>query len=62
MANLEILISAGVIAANNNLTAADIQTINALASAEVNALIALKSALGDDFITRNTVDAPNCFL
>jgi hypothetical protein len=62
MANLESLISAGVIPSKNNLTKEDINTINSLDPSEIDALISLKSKLGDDFLTRNTLASPNCFL
>jgi len=62
MTNYDTLVNAGIIPATNSLTSDDISTINKLTSDEVNAMISLKSMLGDDFIQRNTIDAPNCFL
>ncbi|PWT99176.1 MAG: hypothetical protein C5B51_27745 [Terriglobia bacterium] len=62
MANYDTLLSAGVIPPQHTLSNDDIQVINNLTQDEVNALIDLKSALGEDFIRRNTVDAPNCIL
>jgi hypothetical protein len=62
MANLDTLISAGVIPSDNNLTKDDINMINSLDPNEIDALISLKSKLGDDFLKRNVVASPNCFL
>jgi hypothetical protein len=62
MENLDALISAGVIPQPNTLTQPDIEAINALSHAEVDALIAVKFRLGDDFLERNIRVAPNCFL
>jgi hypothetical protein len=62
MPNLDRLISAGIIPSNNTLSKDDITTINSLDPNEVDALISLKSKLGDDFLKRNAVASPNCFL
>jgi hypothetical protein len=62
MANLDTLISAGVIPHDHTLTKDDIKTVNSLAPTEVDTLITLKSKLGDEFLQRNTIAKPNCFL
>ena len=62
MENLDLLISAGVIPQNHTLSAGDIEVVNELSSEEVDALIAVKFRLGDDFLQRNIKVAPNCFL
>jgi len=62
MENLDVLISAGVIPQTNTLTAGDIEAINELSHEEVDALIAVKFRLGDDFLQRNIKITPNCFL
>jgi hypothetical protein len=62
MTNYDTLVNAGIIPATNSLTDSDISTINNLTPDEVNAMLALKSALGADFLQRNTINAPNCFL
>jgi hypothetical protein len=62
MENLDVLISAGVIPQNHTLTADDIEVVNELSHAEVDALIAVKFRLGDDFLQRNVKVTPNCFL
>ena len=62
MANLDKLISAGVIPRDNSLSKDDINTINGLDPNEIDALISLRSKLGDDFLKRNMVASPNCFL
>jgi hypothetical protein len=62
MENLDLLISAGVIPQAHTLTADDIEAVNGLSHDEVDALIAVKFRLGDDFLQRNVKVTPNCFL
>ena len=62
MANIDTLISAGIIPQYNTLSDDDIKTVNSLSDDEVDTLIAVKSKLGDNFLQRNVRDAPNCFL
>jgi len=62
MSNLDTLIAAGVVPQDHTLTQEDIQTIEKLTVDEVKTLVDLSVKLGADFIQRNLIDAPNCFL
>lgn len=52
MSNIERLQSAGLIEVEHSLTADEINSINQLSSAEVDALISVRIKLGDDFFNR----------
>ena len=54
MTNLEKLQAAKILPAPHKLSKADEDKINSLKAEEVDALIHVKSQLGDDFIERNT--------
>jgi hypothetical protein len=62
MANLDALMSAGVIPDDHTLTKDDIEIINGLKAEEIKALIDLKIKLGEEFLRRNLLAKPNCFL
>ncbi len=49
MTNLERLQKAGLIELNHELTPTEINSVNQLSSAEVDALISVRTKLGDDF-------------
>jgi hypothetical protein len=50
--NLQRLQSAGLIEAQHPLTPDEVNSINQLSSAEVDALISVRAKLGDDFFKR----------
>lgn len=52
MSNFERLQSAGLIEVQHTLTADEINSINQLSPAEVDALISVRAKLGDDFFNR----------
>jgi hypothetical protein len=52
MTNLERLQQAGLIEVNHPLTPDEINNVNQLGSAEVDAIISVRTKLGDDFFTR----------
>jgi hypothetical protein len=52
MTNIERLQQAGLIDVNHALTPDEINSVNQLSSAEVDALISVRSKLGDDFFSR----------
>jgi hypothetical protein len=52
MTNIERLQQAGLIEVNHPLTPDEVNSVNQLSSAEVDALISIKAKLGDDFFTR----------
>jgi hypothetical protein len=52
MTNIERLQQAGLIEVQHPLTPEEINSVNELSSAEVDALISVRSKLGDDFFTR----------
>jgi hypothetical protein len=54
MTNVAKLQAAKILPVPSKLSKPDEDKINALDSAEVDALVAIKSQLGDDFIQRNT--------
>jgi hypothetical protein len=54
MTNVEKLQAAGILATPSRLSSSDEGLINDLDPTEVDALVAIKADLGDDFIQRNT--------
>jgi hypothetical protein len=52
MSNFERLQSAGLVEVQHSLTADEINSINQLSVAEVDALISVRAKLGDDFFSR----------
>ena len=56
MSNVERLQQAGLIQTHNPLTDDEIQSINQLSPAEVDALISVRAKLGDDFFKRKVQD------
>jgi hypothetical protein len=52
MSNFDRLQAAGLIEVQHALTPDEINNINQLSSAEVDALISVRAKLGDDFFTR----------
>lgn len=63
MSNLETLMAAGVIPQDNTLSEEDRSVVEALTYLEIQALIALKQKLGEDFLRRNCgANIANCFL
>lgn len=52
MSNLERLQAAGLIEVNHTLTPDEVNSINQLTPAEVDALISVRAKLGDDFFNR----------
>jgi hypothetical protein len=52
MSNFERLQSAGLIEVQHTLTADEVNSINQLSAAEVDALISIRAKLGDDFFNR----------
>jgi hypothetical protein len=60
MTNVEKLQAAGLIHLSHALTEAEIENVNQLSAAEVDALISVKAKLGDDFFDRkvDTADGP----
>jgi hypothetical protein len=54
MTNVEKLQAAKILPVPSRLSDSDEDKVNALDSSEVDALVAIKSQLGDDFIERNT--------
>lgn len=52
MTNLERLQQAGMIEVNHPLTPDEVNGVNQLSSAEIDALIAIRAKLGEDFFTR----------
>ena len=52
MTNVEKLQQAGLIQTEHPLTDDEIQSVNQLSSAEVDALISVRAKLGDDFFNR----------
>lgn len=52
MTNLERLQQAGLIETNHPLTPDEVNSVNQLSSAEIDALISVRAKLGDDFFTR----------
>lgn len=52
MTNLERLQQAGLIEVNHPLTPDEVNSVNQLSSAEIDALISIRAKLGDDFFTR----------
>jgi hypothetical protein len=59
MTNIERLQQAGLIEVNHALTPDEVNSVNQLSSAEVDALISVRSKLGDDFFNR-TVQVGDC--
>jgi hypothetical protein len=53
MGNLKRLMDAGIVTASASLNAEDQELINSLSSAEVDALISIKSKLTPGFVQRN---------
>lgn len=62
MSNLDTLIAAGVIPADNALSDGDKQVVNGLSSDEVQYMIDLRTTLGADFCQRNMKAAANFIL
>jgi len=65
MANYDRLVQYGVIPKTNTLTQPDINLINALQKAEVDAMISIYKyrKVDSDFLTRNVcIRKPNCLL
>jgi hypothetical protein len=54
MTNVEKLQAAKILPVPSRLSDSDEDKVNALDPSEVDALVAIKSQLGDDFIERNT--------
>ena len=54
MTNVEKLQAAKILPNPSNLSASDEDLVNGLDSDEVDALVAIRTELGDDFIQRNT--------
>lgn len=52
MTNFDRLQSAGLIEVQHSLTAEEINSINQLSATEVDALISVRTKLGDDFFKR----------
>lgn len=52
MSNVEKLQQAGLIEVKHPLTDAEVDSVNQLSSAEIDALISVRAKLGDDFFTR----------
>jgi len=52
MTNLEQLQQAGLVKAHHPLTPEEIESVNALSQAEVDALISVRAKLGDKFFER----------
>jgi hypothetical protein len=52
MTNLERLQQAGLIEVQHPLTPEEVNSVNQLSSAEIDALISVRAKLGDDFFTR----------
>ncbi|HEX4004875.1 MAG TPA: aroma-sacti cluster domain-containing protein [Acidobacteriaceae bacterium] len=52
MTNIERLQQAGLIEVDHPLTAEEVNSVNQLSSAEVDALISVKAKLGDSFFSR----------
>lgn len=52
MSNFERLQAAGLIEVNHTLTPDEVNSINQLTPAEVDALISVRAKLGDDFFNR----------
>lgn len=52
MTNLERLQQAGLVEVKHPLTAEEVENVNALSPAEIDALISIKAKLGDDFFSR----------
>lgn len=52
MSNVEQLQQAGLIQTEHPLTSDEIQSVNQLSSAEIDALISVRAKLGDDFFAR----------
>ncbi len=57
MTNVEKLQQAGLIHLSHPLTDAEIENVNQLSPAEVDALISVKAKLGDDFFNRKVETA-----
>lgn len=51
MTNIERLQQAGLVEVDHQLTPDEINSVNQLSSAEVDALISIRAKLGDDFFT-----------
>ncbi len=56
MTNVDQLQQAGLIQTHNPLTPEEVETVNHLSSAEVDALISVKAKLGDSFFQRKVQD------
>ena len=56
MSNVEKLQQAGLLQTDHQLTDDEMQTVNQLSPAEVDALISVKVKLGDDFFKRKVQD------
>jgi hypothetical protein len=56
MSNVEKLQQAGLLQTEHQLTDDELQTVNQLSPAEVDALISVKAKLGDDFFKRKVQD------
>jgi len=54
MTNIEKLQAAKILPTPSNLSSSDEDLVNGLDSDEVDALVAIRTELGDDFIQRNT--------
>jgi hypothetical protein len=54
MTNVEKLQAANILPSPSRLSSSDEDLINDLDSEEVDAMVSIKSQLGDDFIQRNT--------
>ncbi len=52
MTNVEKLQQAGLVEVNHPLTDAEVDNINQLSSAEIDALVSVRAKLGDDFFAR----------
>lgn len=52
MTNLERLQQAGLVEVDHPLTADEVNSVNQLSPAEIDALISIRAKLGEDFFTR----------
>ncbi|MHB1674478.1 MAG: hypothetical protein ACYCO5_02770 [Acidobacteriaceae bacterium] len=56
MTNVERLQQAGLVQIHHPLTDAEVQSVNQLSAAEIDALISVRVKLGDDFFQRKVQD------
>ena len=52
MSNIEMLQQAGLVEVHHPLTDAEVNSVNQLSPAEIDALISVRAKLGDDFFAR----------